>query len=69
MSSDLQLVKRRGPIEAHSVAFWADRLDVAPRTLYRAVASGELPCYHIGRAVRITEEQIAAFLEGGACHA
>ena len=68
MTNDLQLVKS-STIEAHPVAFWADRLDVAPKTLYRAVASGELPCYHIGRAVRITEEQISAYLEGGVAHA
>lgn len=62
MSNGYQHVKG-GHIEAHSVAFWASRLDVVPKTLYRAIASGELEVYHIGRAVRITEEQISGFLE------
>lgn len=65
MSNDLQLVKA-GPVEAHTVAWWADRLDVAPKTLYRAIERGDLRAYRIGRAVRITGGQIAAFLEGGA---
>ena len=65
MASDLQLVKG-GPVEAHPVAWWADRLDVAPKTLYRAIERGDLRAYRIGRAVRITGGQIAAFLEGGA---
>lgn len=63
--TSLQLVKG-SPVEAHPVAFWADRLDVAPKTLYRAIERGDLSCYRIGRAVRISEEQISAFLEGGA---
>lgn len=61
--SDLQLVKS-GPVEAHTVAFWGDRLDVAPKTIYRAIERGDLRCYRIGRAVRITEEQISSYLEG-----
>lgn len=65
MSSDFQLVKN-GPVEAHPVAWWADRLDVNPKTLRRAIERGDLRCYRIGRAVRISEEQISAFLEGGA---
>lgn len=62
MTSNLQLVKN-GPVEAHSVAFWADRLDVAPKTLYRAIDRGDLQAYRIGRAVRISEEQISGYLE------
>lgn len=65
MLNDSQLVKGN-TVEAHPVAFWADRLDVAAKTLYRAIASGKLQAYHIGRAVRVTEEQIFAYLEGGA---
>ena len=68
MTSGLQLVKG-GPVEAHPVAWWADRLDVAPKTLYRAIERGDLRAYRIGRAVRISGEQISAFLEKGASYA
>lgn len=64
MTSDLQLVKAR-PVEAHPVAWWADRLDVAPKTIYRAIERGDLRVYRIGRAVRISSEQISSYLEGG----
>lgn len=67
MTSGLQLVKG-GPVEAHPVAWWADRLDVAPKTIYRAIERGDLRAYRIGRAVRISSEQISAFLEGGIEH-
>ena len=68
MTSGHQLVKG-GPVEACPVAWWADRLDVAPKTLYRVIERGDLRAYRIGRAVRISEEQISAYLEGGADHA
>ena len=44
----------------------ADRLRVSASTIYNLVEAGKFPCYRIGtgrRAIRFTEEQIAAFLE------
>lgn len=49
----------------------AAKLKIGVRTLDRRLASGELKCYRLGdgsRApVRISEEQLRAFLDYGAC--
>lgn len=57
-SPDLQLVG------GYPVDQWAASLNVNPRTLYRAIERGDLRCYRIGRAIRVTRDQIIDFLEG-----
>ena len=42
----------------------AERLQMSSRTIHRLVANGDLSVIHIGRAVRITEEALKAFLTG-----
>lgn len=37
--------------------------NVSPRTVRRQIESGALPCYRIGRAIRISPEDLAAFLK------
>ncbi len=41
----------------------AELLDVSTKTVYRLVATGELGCIHVGRAVRVTRGQLDAYLE------
>lgn len=40
----------------------AERLQVSGRTIHRVVANGELKVIRIGRAVRVSEEALKAFL-------
>jgi excisionase family DNA binding protein len=40
----------------------AERLQVSPRTIHRVVANGDLTVIRIGRAVRVSEEALKAFL-------
>lgn len=40
----------------------AERLQVSPRTIHRLVASGGLAVIRIGRAVRVSEKALTAFL-------
>ncbi|HZQ28681.1 MAG TPA: helix-turn-helix domain-containing protein [Acidimicrobiales bacterium] len=40
-----------------------DRLGITLRTLYRLIDEGQLPAYKIGRVIRFTEDDVAAFLE------
>jgi excisionase family DNA binding protein len=42
-----------------TVAAVAERLDVNPATVYRAVSRGELPAIRIGRTIRIPEIALA----------
>ena len=46
----------------HKVAAVAARLDVSPRTVRRLIAQGDLPVHRIGRAIRISEDDLARFL-------
>ena len=41
----------------------ADLLKISPSTLSRLLSSGEIPHYKIGRSIRFSDSQIAAFLE------
>jgi excisionase family DNA binding protein len=43
----------------------AEELGVTMRTLYRILNSGELPCYKIGRVLRIRRAEVRTFLEQG----
>ena len=40
----------------------AEILNVSTRTVQRLIASGALPVYRLGRSVRISDADIAAFL-------
>jgi excisionase family DNA binding protein len=40
----------------------AELFSVSKRTVQRHIASGALPVHHIGRGVRISDADIAAFL-------
>lgn len=42
----------------------AERLQVSGRTINRVVANGDLTVIRIGRAVRVSEEALKAFLTG-----
>ena len=42
----------------------AERLQVSPRTIHRLVADGDLIVIRVGRAVRVSEEALKAFLTG-----
>lgn len=52
-------------LEGHSVRWYAERYDLCDRTLWRAIANGDLKCIRFGRAVRITPEQWRAYIERG----
>lgn len=47
-----------------SVKKAAEKLNVSASTVYTLVESGVMPHYRIGRAIRISEEQLAGYLEG-----
>lgn len=49
-------------MEAFPISYWAKKIDVCDRTIYRAIQGGELECLRIGRAVRITKRQFAQYL-------
>ena len=44
----------------------AERYDVSPATIYRAIEAGKLDAIKIGNAVRISSSAIAAFEESAA---
>lgn len=46
----------------HTIREVAERLNVATRTVRRWIASGVLGVHRIGRTVRISEADLAAFL-------
>jgi excisionase family DNA binding protein len=40
----------------------ADRTSLSARTIRRLIAKGDLPVHRIGRAVRVSEDDLARFL-------
>lgn len=40
----------------------AEKLQISLSQIYKLVSSGELQCYRIGKAIRISEEQLAGYL-------
>jgi excisionase family DNA binding protein len=46
----------------HDAGAVARRLDVSVRTVRRLIAAGELPVHRIGRAVRVSADDLARFL-------
>lgn len=59
MCIETQTVKSRG----HDVPSIAEAVGVHPRTIYREIAKGNLKCVRIGRAIRVTDDQLAAYLK------
>ncbi len=52
----------RGRISFFSVSDVAEHLGVSTRTVRRWIEDGQLIAHHFGRAVRIAEEDLRAFL-------
>jgi excisionase family DNA binding protein len=48
-----------------SVVVVAERLDVSTKTVRRLIASGNLRAHHVGRQVRVSEEDLALYLADG----
>ena len=46
----------------HSVTLVAERLDVSDKTVRRLIARGELPVHRIGHSLRVSEDDLQAFL-------
>ena len=46
----------------------AEYFGVDPKTISREIQRGKLKCIHVGRSIRITRQQIAAYVvqQGGA---
>lgn len=63
-----QLVES-GPVEGFKVETIAASLDVHPKTLYRAIERGELGCLRIGRAIRVTRDQLDRYLRRATANA
>lgn len=47
----------------------AARLSVHPETLRRAIRAGTLSCYRIGGCIRISDDQLTAYLDSALCPA
>lgn len=47
----------------HDVPDVAQAMGVHPRTIYREIAKGNLRCIRVGRAIRVTDEQLADYLK------
>lgn len=52
-------------VESYPLAFYAEHNHISIRTLWRAIANGDLKCIRFGRAVRVTPEQWRAYIERG----
>ena len=48
--------------EFYTVQELAGLLKVTPKTIYRMVERGDLPCHRIGRIKRFSREDVEAFL-------
>jgi excisionase family DNA binding protein len=53
---------RRPVTQLRTIDETAELLNISPRTVRRYVDSGELPVHRFGRSVRISNDDIAAFL-------
>ncbi|MDO4532583.1 MAG: helix-turn-helix domain-containing protein [Coriobacteriia bacterium] len=49
----------------HKVEEVAELWGVSPRTIRREIQAGRLGCVKVGRCVRVSDAQIAAYVEGG----
>jgi excisionase family DNA binding protein len=55
-------VRGRPVTRLHTIDEAAELLNVSPRTVRRLIEAGALRAHRIGRLVRISDEDIAAFL-------
>lgn len=54
-------------VASYTVEQVADAFNVDPKTIRRLIWKGEMGCVRVGRAVRVTREQLDAYLaKGGA---
>lgn len=60
--TDSQTSIFEGLPEVVSVPRAADALGVCDRTICREIAAGRLSCIHVGRAVRITRDQLSRYV-------
>ena len=49
--------------DVNTVPQVAEAFGVCAQTVRRLIASGELACIHVGRAVRVTKQQMVAYVE------
>lgn len=50
-----------------SIETVAAMLDVSPKTVRRWISAGELPVHRLGRQIRISEADLAAFIARARC--
>ena len=50
-------------MEGYPLKVWAERYGLCERTLRNAIASGRLRCLRFGRAIRVTPQQFAQYVE------
>lgn len=48
--------------QLYSIETVAERLDVSTKTVRRWISAGELPVHQLGRQLRISEADLAAFV-------
>ena len=58
---------RKKPQRLFKVGEVADQADVCIRTVYRWIDRGELKVHRFGRTVRVSEEDLASFLNRNRC--
>jgi excisionase family DNA binding protein len=61
------VTKREGIGKFYSIDEVAELLGVSPRTVRRAIERKELIAHKLGRAVRIAETDLKAFIARGRC--
>lgn len=64
----MNTIKQSTPARLYSVRDVAEAWGMSERSIRRAIADGRLQCTRIGRSVRMSENQIAQFLEDGTEH-
>lgn len=50
-------------MEIYTVEQTAEKLQIAVRTVYKLIKSGQLPASRVGSQYRISDEQIAKFMK------
>lgn len=53
---------RTDNMKSNTVKEIAERLGTCTRTVYREIQNGNLRCLRIGRAIRVTDAQLAAYV-------
>lgn len=55
---------RTDNMKSSTVKEIAERLGTCTRTVYREIQNGNLRCLRIGRAIRVTDAQLAEYVAG-----